>query len=180
MASLIWFAFSAREPTDISREPKLGNHCSSVIFSAVSNRRTEVPSRPEGRPDSHEIPQCFTKKSEALPLVGNSEPRVFFGPRLQTSMTRATVEDSAAGLVQILRTGRPLVGGLSFHGVWGLCTNPVARRPPRGIQAQDMRRRPMQAWVSRSGSGTTACDPHANGWRPVCVCVCLCLGEHAV
>ena len=40
-------------------------------------------------------------------------PKVF-GRRLQTSMTRATVEDSR----------RPLVGGPSFHGVFGMCTNP--------------------------------------------------------
>ena len=32
-------------------------------------------------------------------------------------MTRATVEESTAGLRQTLRTGCPLVGGLSFHGV---------------------------------------------------------------
>ena len=31
-------------------------------------------------------------------------------------MIRATVEDRTAGLGQTLRTGRPLVGGLSFHG----------------------------------------------------------------
>ena len=47
----------------------------------------------------------------------------FFGHRLQTSMTRATVEESTAGLGQTLRTGRPLVGGLSFHGFSRLCTN---------------------------------------------------------
>ena len=36
-------------------------------------------------------------------------------------MARATVEDSTAGLGRIHRTGRPLVGGFSFHGVSGLC-----------------------------------------------------------
>ena len=36
-------------------------------------------------------------------------------------MSRATVEDSTAGLGQPLRSGRPLVGGFSFHGVSGPC-----------------------------------------------------------
>ena len=48
----------------------------------------------------------------------------FFGHRLQTSMTRATAEDSTAGLGQTSRTGRALVGGLSFHGVSELCMDP--------------------------------------------------------
>ena len=73
-------------------------------------------------------------------------------------MTRAAVEDSAAALGQTLRTGRPLVGGLSFHGVSGLCMSSSADRLPGG-----MRRRPMQAWVSCSGGRTPACDPHALG-----------------
>ena len=38
-----------------------------------------------------------------------------------------------------LRTGRPLFGGLSFHGVSGLRTNSLAHGLPGGIQAQDMR-----------------------------------------
>ena len=33
----------------------------------------------------------------------------------------------------------------------------------RGMEAQGVRRRPMQAWVSCSGGRTTACDPHALG-----------------
>ena len=56
---------------------------------------------------------------------------------------------------------RLLVGGLSFHGVSGLCMSSLAHMLPGGIQAQGMRRRPMQAWVSCSGSRATACDPHA-------------------
>ena len=43
-------------------------------------------------------------------------------------MTRATVEDTTAVLGQTIRTLRPLISGLSFHGVLGLCMNPVARR----------------------------------------------------
>ena len=39
----------------------------------------------------------------------------------QTSMARATAEDSTTGLRQLLRTEPPLVGGLSFHGVSRLC-----------------------------------------------------------
>ena len=55
------------------------------------------------------IPQCVTFTSEALPLVENSELPEFFGHRLHT-----------------LRTGHPLLGGLSFHGVSVLCTNSLA------------------------------------------------------
>ena len=71
----------------------------------------------------NKIPQCFTFNSEALPPVGELGIPEFFGRRLHTSMTPATVEDSTAGLGQTLRTGRPLVDGLSFHGVSGLCMN---------------------------------------------------------
>ena len=71
--------------------------------------------------------------------------------------------DSTAGLGQTLRTGRPLLGGLSFHGVSGLSTSSLARRLPGGIQAQGIRRRPTQAWVSCSGGRTTACDPRLLG-----------------
>ena len=53
----------------------------------------------------------------------------------------ATVEDSTACLGQTLRTGRPLVGELSFHGVPGPCTNSMPLGLPGGIQAQGMRRR---------------------------------------
>ena len=85
-----------------------------------------------------------------------SSPVIDFEPR-------ATVVDSPASLRQTLRTGRPLVGGLSFPDVSGLCMNLLAHGLPRGIQAQGMRRRPMQALVSCSGCRTTACDPHALG-----------------
>ena len=54
-------------------------------------------------------------------------------------MTRATVEDSTTGMGQTLRTGRLLVGGLSFHDVSGLCTNSLAHRLPGRSQAQCMR-----------------------------------------
>ena len=54
-------------------------------------------------------------------------------------MTRATVEDRTAGVGQSLRTGRPLVGGFSFHGVSGLCPNSLAHGQPGGIQSQGMR-----------------------------------------
>ena len=52
------------------------------------------------------------------------------------------------------RKGRPLVGGLSFRGVSGLCTNSRAHVVPAGTQAQGMR--PMQAWASCSGVGQLA------------------------
>ena len=41
-------------------------------------------------------------------------------------MTRAAVEDGTGGLGHTLRAGRPLDGGLSFHGVSGLCTSSLA------------------------------------------------------
>ena len=84
-------------------------------------------------------------------LVVDSKPR----------LTRATLEESTAGLGELPRAGRPPVGGLSFHDVSGLCTNSLARVLPGGSQAQGMRRRPMQALVSCPGGRTTACDPHA-------------------
>ena len=43
--------------------------------------------------------------------------------------------------------------------------NPLAHRLSGGIQAQGVRRRPMQAWVSCSGGRTTACDPALCGAR---------------
>ena len=55
-------------------------------------------------------------------------------------MTRATLEDSTAGLGQTLRAGCPLVGGLSFHNVSGRCVSSLAHGLPDGIQAQVMRR----------------------------------------
>ena len=51
-------------------------------------------------------------------------------------MARATVEDSTAGPGQTLRTGRPLVGGLSDHDVSGLRTSSPPRRMPGGSLAQ--------------------------------------------
>ena len=88
----------------------------------------------------------------------------YFSHRLQqTSMTRATVEDSTAGRGQTLRTRRPLVGGCSFHDVSGLCTKSLAHGLPRGIQAQGMRHAADEGFVCRSGGRTTACEPHALG-----------------
>ena len=63
---------------------------------------------------------------------------------------RKEVVDGTAGLGQTLRAGRPPVGGLTFHGVSGLCMSSLAHRLPSGIQAQGMRIRPMQAWASCS------------------------------
>ena len=55
----------------------------------------------------NEIPLCLTSNSEAHPHGESLEPPRFFGHRLQSSMTRATVEDSAAGLGQALCVGYP-------------------------------------------------------------------------
>ena len=44
------------------------------------------------RSQGNEIPLCFTWNSEALPCVGELGTPKFFGHRLQTSTTRATVE----------------------------------------------------------------------------------------
>ena len=46
-------------------------------------------------------------------------------------LLRKTVEDSTAGLGQTLRTGRLMVGGLSFRGVPGMCMFET----PRPMQA---------------------------------------------
>ena len=51
-------------------------------------------------------------------------------------MTRATVEDSKTGLGQTLSTGCLLVGGLSFHGVSGMCMSSLAHRLAVEMQAQ--------------------------------------------
>ena len=131
-----------------------------------------------GRPGCHDRsgpqkkvakPRMRDKLSRSKPLTpicGEFGTPEFFRCRFQTSMDRATVEDSTAGLGQLLRTGRPLVGGLSFHGVSGLCMSSLAHWLQGGVQAQVRRRRPMQAWVSCSGGRTTACDPHAFGGDP--------------
>ena len=49
--------------------------------------------------------RASTQKREALPPVESSEPPEFLGHRLQTSMTRAIVEDSTAGLGRTSRDG---------------------------------------------------------------------------
>ena len=74
-------------------------------------------------------------------------------------MTRATVEDSTADLGRTLRTGRPLVGGLSFHGVSGLRTNSLAHRLRGGVQAEGMRRCDAGLGLLLWSVG----DPHALG-----------------
>ena len=84
------------------------------------------------------------KKDLMASACGELGTPEFFGRRFQTSMTRATVEESTAGLGQPLRAGRPLVGGLSFHGVSGLCTSSLAHKLPGGILAQGIRRLSMQ------------------------------------
>ena len=90
-----------------------------------------------------------TYRSASLKSVRHPE---FFGHRLQTSMTRATRQVEAKPSVRDVLW----LVGLSFHGVWMLC---VSGR----IQAQGVRRRPLQAWVSCSGGRTLACGPHALG-----------------
>ena len=95
--------------------------------------------------------------------MASSEPQSSSVIQFKTSIARAAVVGGTASLGQTLRAGRALVGGLPFHGVSGLCTNSVAHWLPRGIQAQGMSWRPLQAWVSCSRSPTTACDSHALG-----------------
>ena len=92
-------------------------------------------------------------------LWGASESPEFFGHRLQTSRTHETVEESTAGLGQSFRTGRPLVGGLCFHGVSGLCMNHLAHWQPRGIQGPGCMRHQSLAL----GGRPTTCDRHALG-----------------
>ena len=53
--------------------------------------------------------------------------------------------ESAEGLGQLLRLSRPLFGVLTSHGVQELCLSSMAHGLLEGIQAQGVRRRPMQA-----------------------------------
>ena len=78
-------------------------------------------------------------------------------------MTRATVEDSTAGLRHPLRAGGPLVGGLLFDGVSGLCMSPLAHRLPGGVQAQGMSFVADASLGLALGDRTTACAPHVLG-----------------
>ena len=105
----------------------------------------------------NKIPHCFTLNSEAVP-VGSSEPPPPSPPPPSSSVidfeTCATGEDNTAALGQTVRTGRPPVGGLSFHDVPGRCMNPVALKLPQAYETP----RPTQPWVSCSGARTTAPD----------------------
>ena len=79
-------------------------------------------------------------------------------------MTCATVEDSTGGLGQTLRTGHPLVGGLSVHDVSGLRTNPLAHRLPEGIHAYSVLDTAAdEGLVSCSGGRPTTWDPARHG-----------------
>ena len=81
---------------------------------------------------------------------------------------RATVDESTADLGQTPRTGRLVVGVLSFNGVSGLRMSSRAHGLPGGTQVPGVKNcRPLQALVSCSGSRTTACDPDALPWRSV-------------
>ena len=71
--------------------------------------QTEVAG--ELKPAVLHLEQCGTL------TCGELRTPEFFGHRLQTSMTRATVEDSTAGPGQTVSAGLHLVGGFSFHGV---------------------------------------------------------------
>ena len=84
----------------------------------------------------------------AVSLGKSEEPLEFFSHRLQTSMTRATVEARTAELGQTLRSGCSLVGGLSFPGVSALCMNSLAHRLPGGTQAQDITAAERPGWRS--------------------------------
>ena len=71
-------------------------------------------------------------------------------------MTRATVDDSTAGVGRTLRTGRPLVGGLSFHGVSVMCMSSRWHMDcQEEFRLNASKGRPTQAWVSCSGVRTT-------------------------
>ena len=89
------------------------------------------------------------------PTCGELGTLEFFGHRLQTLMTRATVEDGTARMGQTLQTARLLVGGLSLNGISGLCINLWHMGCQSGIQAQSM---------SCSGGRLSTCDPHATPW----------------
>ena len=80
-------------------------------------------------------PHRFRRGTESL------FPRVF-SHRLQTSVTRATVEGSTASVGQTLRTERLLVGELPFHDVSRTCMKPCQKEfKPRVYETP----RPMRA-----------------------------------
>ena len=101
--------------------------------------------------------------SEALPLVG--EP----GTPLSSSVIDFENFDGPCDSGGQHGTSGPDPPYGTSSGLWvilpwrlgELFVSSLAHELPGGIQAQDRRRRPMQAWVSCSGGRTTACDPHA-------------------
>ena len=107
-------------------------------------------------------PAVLHLQQRGTPTCGELGVPEFFGRRLQTSMTRATVEESTAGLRQTLRTGRLLVGGLSFHGVSGRFMNPWHKG-----RLVECKPRVYETRVSCSGGRLSTCDPHFLGWRSV-------------
>ena len=64
-------------------------------------------------------------------------------------MTRATVEDSTAGLGQTLRTVRPVVVGLSDHDFSGMCTGSWARRMPEALAVRQLLVAHTSVWTQR-------------------------------
>ena len=86
-----------------------------------------------GRRGSQSHSASPQKKGEALPSVGSSEPLECSGHRLRTSMTRATVEDSTAGLGQTLRSERAVVGGLSAQKMGNVPGDASTGMPSRDI-----------------------------------------------
>ena len=128
-----------------------------------------VCGRPHTGRGGNRIPQCFTFDSEALPPAGSSELPEFFGRRLQTSMTRATVEGGPAG--HTLRLSVPDSGGQ--HGRSG-------PNPPNGASSgwwvilpwrPGAVHQSLAHWLpgefkprACSGGRLPTCDSHATPW----------------
>ena len=127
----------------VARKKASIKSCMSVCAPGAATLCGGGPRRGRGGTQFRSVSLFTVKQSH---LWGSRNPE-FFDHRLQTSVTRATLEDSTTGPGQTFRTGRPLLGGLSFHGFQGLCTSSL----PGGTQAQGLRTRSMQAWASSTG-----------------------------
>ena len=101
-------------------------HTGTKLTLAEDIRMTSMEALFPGDIESHiqmnhsrlvDYPAAPHLKQRGTPTCEELESLDFFVDPLQTSMTRATVEERTAGLGQTLRTERALVGGLSFHGV---------------------------------------------------------------
>ena len=112
-----------------------------------------VPSHSIAIVDKHVRSQQESALTPTCVEVGIPE---FFGRRLQTSMTRATVKDSTAGLGQIL-----VRGVFWLVGYPSMASRGCARIPWRMGCQEEFKARVFETRVSCSGGRPTTRDPHA-------------------